>query len=44
LRHTDEAGSLGGVVFADSTQRLDPELGALKFADLKLLRRDVVGS
>lgn len=44
LRRTDETSSLSSVVFADSAQRLDSELGALKFADLELLRRDVVGS
>ena len=44
LIRTDETCSLGSVVLADSTQRLDSELGTLKFANLELLRRDVVGS
>jgi hypothetical protein len=36
LTHTDETSSLGVVVLADSTQRLNPELCAVKLADLEL--------
>ena len=43
LIRTDETCSLGSVVLADSTQRLDSELSTLKFANLELLRRDVIG-
>jgi hypothetical protein len=43
LRHTDETSSLGIVILADSTQRLNFELRALELADREL-RRDVFGS